>query len=305
MKELINKFLNYIRVQRNVSPHTLRAYRKDLNEFLQYFQQSSPEDIEMLDIRGFISQKIMDGKAKSSVARKLATLRSFLSYLFDEGYVKTNVAKLVSPPKVTKPLPKFLNVDDAFALVQSPDGIGHIPVRDRAILELLYASGLRVSEVEALQLNDINLQEGLVKAKGKGMKERIVPIGDKAIDAIKSYIVERALLRKKKHPEKLSDSLFLNRKAEGLSERQIRRIVVKYARQLGIDGSIGPHTLRHTFATHLLSGGADLRVIQEMLGHSSLSTTQRYTHLDIAHLLEVYDKAHPLSEDKEERGHKG
>ncbi|HIJ59694.1 MAG TPA: tyrosine-type recombinase/integrase, partial [Nitrospirae bacterium] len=141
-----------------------------------------------------------------------------------------------------------------------------------------------------------NLKEGLVKAKGKGMKERIVPIGEKAIDALKSYIVERALMRRKKTITNPTDTLFLNRNGERLSERQIRRIVVKYARQLGIDGSIGPHTLRHTFATHLLSAGADLRVIQEMLGHSSLSTTQRYTHLDIAHLIEVYDKAHPLSE---------
>ncbi|HIJ60227.1 MAG TPA: site-specific integrase, partial [Nitrospirae bacterium] len=160
MKDFINKFLNYLRVQKNVSPHTLRAYRKDLKEFTEYFQQHKPEDIEMLDIRGFISEKIMAGKSKSTVSRKLATLRSFLNYLFDEGYVKTNVAKLVSPPKATKPLPKFLTVDDAFSLVQSPEGVGHLPVRDRAILELLYATGLRVSEVEALQVSDVNLKEG-------------------------------------------------------------------------------------------------------------------------------------------------
>ncbi len=299
INSLIDGFLQYLRIQRNASPHTLRAYRKDLQEFVNYCNVSEPEEIDRIDIRGFVSEKIMSGKAKSTASRKLASVRSFLNYLYEEGYVKSNAAKLVSPPKVPKPLPKFLNVDDAFTLMKSPEGIGHMPVRDRAILELLYASGLRVSEVEGLKVEDINLREGLVKAKGKGMKERIVPIGEKAIEALKSYIVERALYKKKRGLETSKGMLFLSSKGEGLSDRQIRRIVVKHARMIGIQGSIGPHTLRHTFATHLLTGGADLRSIQEMLGHSSLSTTQRYTHLDIGRLLEVYDKAHPLA-DKEE-----
>ncbi|MFQ3574131.1 MAG: site-specific tyrosine recombinase/integron integrase [Thermodesulfovibrionales bacterium] len=295
LHEHIDRFIEYMRVEKNSSKHTLRAYRRDLEDFAA-FANVKPQDIEMLDIRGFIADKIMSGKSKTTVSRKLATLRSFLNYLYREGYVKTNVARLVRAPKTPKPLPKFLNVDDAFNLVQSPDGIGHIPVRDRALLELIYASGLRVSEVENLKVEDINLKEGLVKAKGKGMKERIVPIGKKAIDTLRSYLVERAILKRKKG-DKHSDSLFLNRHGDGITERQIRRIVVKYARLIGIEGSIGPHTLRHTFATHLLIGGADLRVIQEMLGHSSLSTTQRYTHLDLGQLLDVYDRAHPLSDD--------
>lgn len=297
---MIDRFLEYLRVQRNASQHTLRAYRKDLEEFRIYCGDTNPDNIEMIDVRGFVSEKIVSGRSKSTASRKLATLRSFLNYLYEEGYVKANVARLVSSPKTAKPLPKFLSVDDAFTLVQAPEGIGNMPVRDRAILELLYASGLRVSEVEALKVEDVNIKEGLVKAKGKGMKERIVPIGDKAIEALKSYIVERTLFRKKKGRGVTTNALFMNRSGDALSERQIRRIVVKYARKIGIEGAIGPHTLRHTFATHLLTSGADLRVIQEMLGHASLSTTQRYTHLDIAHLLEVYDKAHPLAEDKED-----
>jgi integrase/recombinase XerC len=175
-------------------------------------------------------------------------------------------------------------------------------VRDRAILELLYSSGLRVSEVEGLNTDDLNVREGLVKARGKGKKERIVPVGGKAIEALKSYLIERVLFKKKKLLTGDDSALFLNKSGERLTDRQIRRIVVKYARLTGIEGQIGPHTLRHTFATHLLIGGADLRVIQELLGHSSLSTTQKYTHLDIGHLIDVYDKAHPFSDG--ERGGK-
>jgi integrase/recombinase XerC len=190
-------------------------------------------------------------------------------------------------------LPKFLTVDDAFELIERPEGIGFMNARDRAILELLYSSGLRVSEVSGLNVEDVNTREGLVKVRGKGKKERIVPVGSKAIDALKTYLVEKILLKRK------SSILFLNRTGTKLSERGIRRIVVKYARLTGIEGRIGPHTLRHTFATHLLQGGADLRVIQELLGHSSLSTTQKYTHLDLTHLMDVYDKAHPMSGEEE------
>ena len=200
-------------------------------------------------------------------------------------------------------MPTFLDVDDAFGLVNSPKGIGLLPVRDRGILELLYSSGLRVSEVEGLNTDDLNIKEGLVKVRGKGRKERIVPVGRKAIEALKSYLIERVLFKKKKSLADSDTALFLNKSGERLTNRQIRRIVVKYARLTGIEGQIGPHTLRHTFATHLLIGGADLRVIQELLGHSSLSTTQKYTHLDIGHLIDVYDKAHPFS-DGERGGNK-
>ncbi len=292
MKEHIEGFLRYLRVQKDASPHTLRAYRKDLEEF-SAFVRKEPEDIDMIDVRGFIAGQIRDGRERTTVGRRLAAVRSFLGYLQKEGYLKANPAKLVSTPKTHKLLPKFLTVDDAFLLVEQPKGIGFIKARDRAILELLYSSGLRVSETAGLNVDDVNTREGLVKVRGKGKKERIVPVGSKAVDAIKSYLVEKLLLKR------TDRALFLNRRGTRLSDRGVRRIVVKYAKAAGISGDIGPHTMRHTFASHLLQGGADLRVIQELLGHSSLSTTQKYTHLDIAHLMDIYDRAHPLS-DKEE-----
>jgi tyrosine recombinase XerC len=297
----ITKFLRYLESERGMSPHTLRAYKKDLENFA-IFCPSEPADVELLDIRGFLSEQITDGKAKTTVARRLATLRSFFRYLYQEGYIKVNQAKLTPAPKTPRHLHSFLDVDDAFNLVQSPKGMGILPVRDRAILELLYSSGLRVSETEALNVDDLNIREGMVRAQGKGRKERLVPVGAKALDALKYYLIERALFRRKKASMNDEQSLFLNKNGERLTSRQIRRIVVKYARLMGIEGQIGPHTLRHTFATHLLIGGADLRAIQELLGHSSLSTTQKYTHLDIGHLIDVYDKAHPFSEG--EKGEK-
>jgi integrase/recombinase XerC len=293
----VSKFLRYLEVERNVSEHTIRAYAKDLKIFAEHCNVKA-EEIELLDVRSFVSEQIREGMAKTTAARRLATVRSFLGYLYAEGYIKINYAKLVPTPKTPKHLPNFLSVDDTFGLVEKPEGIGLLPVRDRAILELLYSSGLRVSEISGLNVDDLNIRETLVKVRGKGKKERIVPIGGKAIDALKSYLVERRLFKRKKHVSDSDTALFLNREGTRLTVRQIRRIVVKYARAIGISGQIGPHTLRHTFATHLLMGGADLRAIQELLGHSSLSTTQKYTHLDIKHLIDVYDKAHPLA-DKE------
>lgn len=295
LEAYIKKFLRYLEVERNVSSHTLRAYGRDLKDFSEYCN-TAPQNIDMIDIRGFVSEQITKGKSKTTVSRKLATLRSFFSYLYQEGYVKINQPKLVPTPKAPRRLPNFLSVDDVFNLVQSPEGIGLLPVRDRAILELLYSSGLRVSEVAGLNIDDLNIKEGMVKVRGKGKKERIVPVGNKAIDALKSYLIERRLFKKKKSISDSENALFLNREGGRLTDRQIRRIVVKYARAMGINGQIGPHALRHTFATHMLLGGADLRVIQELLGHSSLSTTQKYTHLDIGHLIDVYDKAHPLAD---------
>jgi integrase/recombinase XerC len=291
MKKLMEKFLRHLEIERGMSQHTLRAYRKDLETFAAYAEKE-PEDIEMIDVRGFVARQIKDGLSKTTAGRRLAAVRSFLKFLTREGFLKANPAKLVTTPKAEKHLPKFLSVDDVFALIEKPDTISFVHARDRAILELLYSSGLRVGEVAGLNVEDVNTGEGLVKVKGKGRKERIVPVGSKAVDAIKAYMVEKILLKKK------NKALFLNRTGSPLSERGIRRIVVKYARLIGVSGQIGPHTLRHTFASHLLQAGADLRVIQELLGHASLSTTQKYTHLDITHLMDVYDKAHPLSSEE-------
>lgn len=296
MNEFIDNFLRYLELEKGVSAHTLRAYRKDLEGFSGYVNME-PEKIDMIDVRGFIAGEIKKGLDKTTVSRRLSSIRSFFKYLYREGYIKTNPAKLVPNPKIPKLLPKFLTVDDVFALIEKPEGIGFMPARDRAILELLYSSGLRVSELSGLNMEDLNIKECLVKLKGKGKKERIVPVGSKAIDAIKSYLIERLLLKSKEK------AIFLNRLGKRLTDRGVRRIVVKYARASSIIGQIGPHTLRHSFASHLLQGGADLRVIQELLGHSSLSTTQKYTHLDITHLMDVYDKAHPLAkEDGDKKG---
>jgi len=291
MQEHINRFIRYLEVERGVSVHTVRAYRKDLEEFFAY-AAAKPEDMDLIDIRGFIAGQINKGLSKITVSRRLSSVRSFFKYLHREGYITANPAKLVSNPKIPKMLPRYLSVDDVFSLIERPEGIGFITVRDRAILELLYSSGLRVSELSGLNVDDLNIRESLVKIRGKGKKERIVPVGSKAIGAAKSYLVER-MLRKSR-----DKALFLNRMGTRLTDRGVRRIVVKYARASAMTGHVGPHVLRHSFASHLLQGGADLRVIQELLGHASLSTTQKYTHLDITHLMDIYDKAHPLANKK-------
>ena len=291
MQEHINRFIRYLEVERGVSAHTVRAYRKDLEEFSAY-ADAKPETMDLIDIRGFIAGQINKGLSKITVSRRLSSIRSFFKYLHREGYITANPAKLVSNPKIPKMLPRYLSVDDVFTLIERPEGIGFITVRDSAILELLYSSGLRVSELSGLNVDDLNIRESLVKIRGKGKKERIVPVGSKAIGAVKSYLVERMLRRSR------DKALFLNRMGTRLTDRGVRRIVVKYARASAMTGHVGPHVLRHSFASHLLQGGADLRVIQELLGHASLSTTQKYTHLDITHLMDIYDKAHPLANKK-------
>ncbi len=288
MNKYIEQFHNSLKAERDASPHTLRAYIKDLEEFL-LFVDKKPQDIDNLDIRSFLASLHYRKLKKSSISRKLATIRSFFKFLHREGIVKKNPAKLVASPKVPKALPKFLTVDETFALMEAPKGDTFLAARDKAILELLYSSGLRVSELTLLDINDFNIKESLVRVKGKGKKERIIPVGTKAIDAMKNYLPERILMKKK------SPALFLNNRGGRLTQRTIRRIVIKYGRIIALKGHLSPHTLRHTFATHLLHGGADLRSIQELLGHLSLSTTQKYTHVDIAHLMDVYDKAHPMA----------
>jgi tyrosine recombinase XerC len=291
MKEHVEKFLRYMQVQRGVSSNTLRAYRKDLEMF---FASVPGEEVRAGDVRAFLAREMARGTAKSSVSRRLAALRSFFAYLHREGIVSTNPAKLVSSPRNPRKLPRFLTVDEAFALVEKPRGDDVLVLRDRAILELFYSSGLRVSELVGLDTGDLNPGEGLVKVMGKGRKERIVPVGRKALAALGAYTARRLHLK----PE--STALFLNARGGRLTARSVRRLVRRYSRMEALSGRVTPHTLRHSFATHLLHGGADLRVIQEFLGHASLSTTQKYTHLDVAHLMDVYDRAHPLAEEDDE-----
>lgn len=291
MKKYIEEFVNYLKTEKDVSAHTIRAYSNDLKEF-HSFSDKKPEGIDKLEIRSFLASLHYRKLKKSSISRKLATIRSFYKYLHKEGYVKTNPAKLVSSPRLPKPLPKFLTIDETFSLMNAPQGDTFKATRDKSVIELLYSSGLRVSELTSLDISDLDIKESLVRVKGKGKKERITPVGSNAMTAIKNYLPERISLKKK------SQALFLNNRGGRLTQRSVRRILLEYCRIVGLKGYPSPHTLRHTFATHLLHGGADLRAIQELLGHSSLSTTQRYTHVDIAHLAEVYDKAHPMAGGK-------
>ena len=294
MKEHVNGFLKYMRVQRGSSEHTLRAYEGDLVRYFEFLDDEEPDDAVV--IRAFLAYELSGGAARSTVTRRLATLRSFFSYLYREGIIKANPAKLVPSPKVPKRLPRFLSIDETFDLLKQAGEQGQHTARDRAILELAYSSGLRVSELEGLDIGSVDMDEGRVRVMGKGGKERIVPVGSKALKALQEYLEGRGAsgaLDKDK-------PMFLNRRGGRLSDRGIRRVVKKYAALMSLGPDVSPHTLRHTFATHLLHGGADLRVIQELLGHASLSTTQKYTHLDIAQLMEVYDKAHPLSKEDEE-----
>ena len=288
MKKYIEKFVGYLKVEQGVSSHTVRAYEKDLQEFSEFIEKK-PKEVDNLDVRSFLASLHHKKLMKSSISRKLASVRSFFKFLHREGYIKKNPAKLVSSPKVPKSLPKFLTIDEVFLLMDSPNGDTFGPTRDKAILELLYSSGLRVSELTSLDIGDLDMKESLIRVKGKGRKERIVPIGSKAMTAIQEYLPERISLKKK------SSALILNCRGGRLTQRSVRRILLFYSRVINLKGEFSPHTLRHTFATHLLHEGADLRSIQELLGHSSLSTTQKYTHVDISHLAEVYDKAHPMA----------
>jgi len=286
--QYIEQFIQSLKAEKDISGHTERAYICDLQEFITSIDKD-PKDIDNLDIRTFLASLHRKGLKKTSISRKLATIRSFFKYLQKEGVVKKNPARLVSSPRLPKTLPRFLSIDDVFSLMDLPQGETFRSTRDKAILELLYSSGLRVSELVSLDMADIDIKECLVRVRGKGKKERIVPIGSKAIDAIKNYLPERITKKKR------SSAIFLNNRGGRLTDRSVRRIVYMYSRLLNLRYNLSPHTLRHTFATHMLHGGADLRSIQELLGHSSISTTQRYTHVDITHLAEVYDRAHPMA----------
>ncbi len=304
--DLVRQFIRYLSAEKNSSPHTCRCYRKDLVEFENFLKSQETElspsgkaDMEKADrivIRKYLSLLHRKNK-KSSIARKISTLRSFYRYLLKEKLVSSNPAKAVSTPKVEKPLPATLTVDETFRLMevsgrppeknQGADTEKRV-LRDHAILELLYSSGLRVGELVGLNLDHLDLRLGIVKVMGKGRKERIVPIGSQAQKALIAYLERRG------DPEG-EEPLFTNLRGGRFTSRSVGRLVKAYTRSSGIVRKVSPHSLRHSFATHLLDAGADIREIQEMLGHASLSTTQRYIHLSPGKLMEVYDKAHPRS----------
>jgi integrase/recombinase XerC len=295
MKKEIDEFCRYLSIERNVSSHTLAAYRIDLEMFREFLaRESGPvltvESVSHLTIRRYLARLTID-HAKSTLGRKLAAIRSFFKYLMREGKVSKNPAELVSTPKKEKKVPYHLDIDEVTTLVTAPAGSDVLALRDRAILETLYSSGLRVSELTGLDVGGVDLCEGLVRVLGKGGKERIVPLGSHARSAISDYLTVR------KNPA-YDAPLLVNARGGRLTSRSVGRIVDKYILHLAAMKKISPHTLRHTFATHLLEGGADLRSIQELLGHASLSTTQKYTHVSIDRLMEVYDKAHPKARKK-------
>lgn len=290
MHEEIAAFIRYLDTERNVSPHTRDAYRSDLEQFREFVQRERGDAapagaVDHILIRRYLALLHTDHK-KSSIGRKLAAIRALFKYLLRKGAVAKNPAELVATPKKEKRLPFHLTIDEITALVEAPNGVELLALRDRAILETLYSCGIRVSELTGLDIASVDLEEGLVRVLGKGSKERIVPLGSHASRAIAAYLAARG-------NQPAATPLLLNARGGRLTSRSVARIVDKYMVRLATVKKVSPHTLRHTFATHLLEGGADLRAIQELLGHASLSTTQKYTHVSIDRLMEMYDKAHP------------
>jgi integrase/recombinase XerC len=295
MDEPIRAFIAFLRAEQRASPETLRNYTSDLRQLHKFLLSrrlvAAPVDPASLSsdaVRAYLQWLDQRGGKPASLARKLAAVRSFYRYLTRQGLVDRNPVEGMRTPKQPKSLPRVLTKDDAGALMTFPAGQTMGSLRDRALLETLYSTGARVSELVALDLADIHTAEGLVRLEGKGRKERIVPIGDVALDAIHRY--RMSLPAHASSPA--SRALFCNQRGGRLTSRSVARIVARYSRRLA-GGAVSPHTLRHSFATHLLDEGADLRSIQEMLGHASLSTTQRYTHVATDQLLAVYDRAHP------------
>lgn len=288
MIRYIDKFIGYLKIEKNASEHTIINYSVDLRDFGNFLGDKELETVTYLDLRRYLAHIREKNYTKRTIARKLASLRSFFKFLYREGYIKTNPASSIATPKLEKRLPLFLDANEVVKLIEAPDEKDLGGLRDRAILETLYSTGMRVSELVRLNVGDIDFISGVVKVFGKGKKERLAPIGDKALRAIRNYLTKRGM-------KKLTDkkAVFLNKNGSRLTGRSVRRVVGRYIKILSLREGISPHTLRHSFATHLLNRGADLRSVQELLGHANLSTTQIYTHVTTKRLKEVYEKAHP------------
>ena len=283
---MTDAFLRYLAVERGASPHTLRSYRADLTDCQAFLTRRKLGALASADarvLRAYLADLHTRGLARSTVARRLAALRSLYQFLVRRGRMKANPAREVRTPRLPRRLPGYLPIDESQALLTQPFGATGTGVRDRAALELLYATGMRVAELAGLALGDVDLADGTVRVLGKGRKERIVPLGRKAIESLRAYLAVRP-------PG--PGPLFRGR-GGALTARSLHRLVGRRARAAGLARRVTPHTLRHTFATHLLDAGADLRLIQELLGHARLTTTQRYTHVTAAGLMAVYDAAHP------------
>src|SRR6266850_139937 len=319
MNEAIAKYLEYLQSVKNSSPHTILNYRRDLEQFLAYLSPPGARPPALTGvthhmIREFVAHLHDHGLAKSSIARKLAALRSFFKYCVREGRLKENPARLVPTPKLPKRIPSVVSAEEMNGFLNQLGATGQaarggqspsVPIeesfllrRDRALLELLYAAGLRVSELTGLNLADMDQKDRILRVRGKGSKERIVPYGAKAQEALEKYWPLRELLLEPTNGTSgrdapYTEAVFLNYSGRRLTQRSVGRIVKKYVRIANVNWDLHPHSMRHAFATHLLADGADLRAIQELLGHQSLSTTQKYTHASIRQLMDIYDKAHP------------
>lgn len=300
----LGKWERHLVDERDVSPHTRRAYLDDAGRFLDFlasFAGRDPaavetDDVDALAVRSWLAALRAEGHARTSIVRRLSALRSFFTFLQREGLVEGNPARGVATPRTEKSLPVTLSVPEAAAVVEAPPPDTELGLRDRALLELLYATGLRVSELVGLSLADVDLPGRQVRTLGKGRKERVVPFGEKAAGALAAWLPARlALLRGRRVR---GEPLFLNVRGGRLTDRSVRRVLEQALAAAEVSRHASPHALRHSFATHLLSAGADLRTIQELLGHASLATTQKYTHLDVERLMEVYRKAHPKAEEE-------
>ena len=296
LQDLLPQFSRWLSVEKGYSLKTVESYGRDLAEFALFVEPGNDvRQIEPRVVRSFVYA--LNGKNKgSSVARKLSALRTFFRHLLREGVIIHDPVAAIATPKQEKHMPVFLTVDEVFTLLEMPGAGDAFAARDRAILEILYSTGVRVAELAALDLERLDAEEGMLRVVGKGNRERLVPVGSPALEALRQYLPQRTLLIRERigrgdAPE--NRAVFLNHRGVRLTTRSIERLVKLYALRAGIAARVTPHALRHSFATHLLEMGADLRMVQELLGHVSLSTTQRYTHLNMDHLNEVYDRAHP------------
>jgi len=300
MGNMIRDFQTYLDVEKNVSEHTQTAYIADIQEFARFLVEQQfvrqPDEIVSTQpetLRHYLAVLYKKKMKKVTVNRKIASLRAFFKYLMRTGKIDVNPAEMVQSLKTEKYIPTFLSVDEMLEVLNAQRDNSFSGLRDRAMLEVFYSCGLRLSELAGLDVADIDFNQKLVKVRGKGRKERIVPVGDPALKALTDYLEKARLIRTKSEPGVFKMPVFLNQRGERITTRSIARIVNASTVKSGIGRKISPHALRHSFATHLLNAGADLRSIQELLGHESLSTTQKYTAVDINRLMEIYDKAHP------------
>ena len=311
MRDHLRAFVAYLKLNRHLSPHTVRAYESDVTQYLAFvaserdrkISELTAMDLDMASVRNHIVDLNRAGKARASVGRKVSSLRTFVKYLRREDVIEHDPAAMAVAPKRDQTIPTYLSEPEIERLIETPDTGDPLGRRDRAILELFYASGLRLSELVAIDLEDLNISARMVRVMGKGGKERILPFNQSAATALKSWMKDRAVIMTGRGPEARvspkrpkvakADPLFINYRGARLTGRSVDRLLRRYVAQCSTRLGISPHALRHSFATHLLQRGADLRAIQELLGHARLSTTQRYTHVNTAQLIDVYRKSHP------------